>query len=89
MNNMDSMVFKGNYSSNPFPKKGTLERPPHPLGQIFVKSEAVSGVRLALPPAAANCKLVGEGLESGKPVSGFWQLRNVTVVVVFKAKGFN
>ena len=53
----------------------------------MVKGETVRGVRLALPPAAANGELVGEGLESCKPVSGFWQLGNVAVV--FKAKGFN
>ena len=86
---MDSIVWKGSYPSNPFTNQASLESSPHPLGLIFVKDEAVSGVRLALPPAAANCKLVGERLESCKPVSGFWQLGNVAVVVVFKAKGFN
>ena len=55
----------------------------------MVKGETVSGVGLALPPAAANGELVGEGLESCKPVSGFWQLGNAAVVVVFEAKGFN
>ena len=86
---MDFVVFKGSYPSNPFSKQATLESPPHPLGLRLVKDETVAGVRFSLPPAATNGELVGEGLESCKPVSGFWQLGNVAVVVVFKAKGFN
>ena len=89
MKNMDSVVFKGSYPSNPIPKQASLENPPLPPGLRLVKGETVSGVRLALPPASANSELVGERLESGKPVSGFWQLGNLAVVVVFKAKGFN
>ena len=89
MKNMDSVVFKGSYPSNPIPKQVSLENPPHPLGLRLVKGETVSGVRFTLPPASANSELVGERLESGKPVSGFWQLGNLAVVVVFKAKVFN
>ena len=86
---MDSVVFKGSYPSNPVPKQAALESPPHPLGLRLVKGETVRGIRFSLPPATTNGELVGEGLESCKPVSGFWQLGNVAVVVVFKAKGFN